>query len=127
MKIRLMKIRKTAPLFFCCVTILLVSLVAVAPLSGQAAGTVSVPGLYNPVADPKAVVVRDHARFTILTPQLVRMEWAADGKFEDHASFVFLNRHLPVPKVQSSEAGGALTIKTDALELRYHPAAGDAG
>ncbi len=26
------------------------------------------------------------------------MEWAADGKFEDHASFVFINRRLPVPK-----------------------------
>ena len=23
------------------------------------------------------------------------MEWAADGKFEDHASLVFLNRNLP--------------------------------
>ena len=52
----------------------------------------------NPVADPKAVVVVGNARFTVLTPQLIRMEWAADGKFEDHASFVFLNRRLPVPK-----------------------------
>jgi hypothetical protein len=26
------------------------------------------------------------------------MEWAADGKFEDHASLVFLNRKLPVPE-----------------------------
>ena len=50
------------------------------------------------VADPKAVVVLGNARFTVLTPQLIRMEWAADGKFEDHASFVFLNRHLPVPE-----------------------------
>ena len=28
----------------------------------------------------------------MLTPQLIRMEWSADGKFEDHASFVFINR-----------------------------------
>ena len=47
----------------------------------------------NPVADPKAIVTLGNARFTVLTPQLIRMEWAADGKFEDHASFVFLNRH----------------------------------
>jgi alpha-glucosidase len=52
----------------------------------------------DPVADPKAVVTLGNARFTVLTPELIRMEWAADGKFEDHASFVFLNRHLPVPK-----------------------------
>ena len=37
----------------------------------------------NPVADPRAQVVDGHSRFTILTPQLIRMEWAADGKFED--------------------------------------------
>ena len=52
----------------------------------------------NPVADPKAVVTIGNARFTVLTPQLIRMEWSADGKFEDHASMVFINRRLPVPK-----------------------------
>jgi alpha-glucosidase len=97
-------------------------------LGAQTSGATSaVPGLYNPAADPKAVVVRDHARFTILTPQLIRMEWAADGRFEDHASFVFLNRRLPVPTFQSTESGGTLIIKTDALELRYHPSAGSDG
>ena len=55
------------------------------------------PGLYDPIADPHAVVTLGHARFTVLTSQLVRMEWSADGKFEDHASLVFLNRKLPVP------------------------------
>ena len=55
------------------------------------------PGLYNPVANPKAVVILGHARFTVLTPEMIRMEWSADGKFEDHASFVFLNRDMPVP------------------------------
>src|SRR5215469_5437722 len=48
----------------------------------------------DPVADPKAIVTIGHARFTVLTPELIRMEWAADGKFEDHASLVFLNRKL---------------------------------
>ena len=50
---------------------------------------------WNPRADPKAVVVEGSARFTVLTPRLVRMEWAGDGKFEDHASLVFVNRRLP--------------------------------
>ena len=75
----------------------------------------------DPVADPRAVVTLGHARFTVLTPQLIRMEWAADGKFEDHASFVFINRRLPVPSFthEISGHGDQLTIKTDALRLTY--------
>jgi len=86
----------------------------------------AVPPADNPVADPAAVVTVGHARFTVLTPQLIRMEWSADGKFEDHASFVFINRRLPVPKFESdNEMNGpdkALTLETDALILRYAPA-----
>jgi alpha-glucosidase (family GH31 glycosyl hydrolase) len=80
----------------------------------------------DPVADPKAVVRFGNARFTVLTPQLIRMEWSADGKFEDHASLVFINRRLPVPKFESGEtkdgANSVLTIKTEDLTLAYTPA-----
>ena len=77
----------------------------------------------NPVADPKAVVTIGNARFTVLTPELIRMEWAADGKFEDHASFVFLNRRLPVPKFGSTLYGAARrsTLKTERATLTYTP------
>ena len=75
-------------------------------------GEVSVPAANDPVADPKAVVTVGHARFTVLTPQLIRMEWSADGKFEDHASFVFINRRLPVPKfVAGTESEGSAQIQ----------------
>src|ERR1700723_3459120 len=79
------------------------------------------PGGYDPVANPRAVVTTAHARFTILTPQLIRMEWAADGKFEDHASLVFLNRNLPVPEFthESAANGGSTVIQTSALKLVY--------
>jgi alpha-glucosidase len=84
----------------------------------QAAGEVT-----DPVADPEAVVTVGNARFTVLTSRLIRMEWAADGKFEDHASFVFLNRRLPVPKFghQYEEMGANRvdTIRTSALVLTY--------
>ena len=59
----------------------------------------------NPIADPRAVVVVGNARFTVLTPEMIRMEWAAEAKFEDHASFVFINRRLPVPKFSKEESG----------------------
>jgi len=79
----------------------------------------------NPVADPKAVITIGKARFTVLTPELIRMEWAADGKFEDHASLVFLNRRLLVPKFEKSltSDGQKLTITTSALTLTYASAA----
>lgn len=78
----------------------------------------------NPVADPAAIVQADQVRFTVLTPQLVRMEWAADTKFEDHASLVVINRRLPVPKFAHSEKDGWLTIETGQLSVRYKAGAG---
>ena len=93
--------------------------------------TQQTPGLYNPVANPKAVVILGHARFTVLTPQMIRMEWSADRKFEDHASFVFLNRNMPVPSfthtVQPGAQGQVLTLSTDALKLTYDAAPGTDG
>ena len=83
-----------------------------------------VPPMDNPVADPKAVVTFGNARFTVLTPQLIRMEWSADGKFEDHASMVFINRRLPVPKFDKKITTGpsaSLTIKTGSITLSYAP------
>src|ERR1035441_3120823 len=83
---------------------------------GLAAQTRATAQAANPVADPNAVITIGNARFTVLTPQLIRMEWAADGKFEDHASFVFLNRRLPVPDFEALNAASGprqrLTIKT---------------
>ena len=99
---------------------------AIKPAVAAAAAPVGQPKtlieVTNPVADPKAVVTQGNARFTVLTPELIRMEWAMDGKFEDHASFVFLNRRLPVPKFEktlSKDGRDTLTIKTDALTLVY--------
>lgn len=93
---------------------------AEAPAGGAVAGSAT-----NPVADPRAEVIFGKARFTVLTPELIRMEWSADGHFEDHASLVFINRRLPVPhfKKVESEDKQQLTIKTAALTLVYDPAA----
>ena len=98
-------------------------LVTFAVTPGRALATQTVPsaapGVYTPAADPKAIVIAGHARFTVLTPQLIRMEWAADGKFEDHASLVFLNRRAAGAEVhrERRRGNGSVAIKTDALEL----------
>src|ERR1022692_1194439 len=104
------------------------ALFAVSPLFAQspAVGVADATSqATEPVAEPAAVVRAGHARFTVLTPELIRMEWAADGKFEDHASFVFLNRRLPVPNFKAqcslSETTKILTIRTSVLTLTYDP------
>ena len=83
----------------------------------------SLPGLYDPVANPESIVTMGNARFTMLTPQLIRMEWAADGKFEDRASLAILNRRLTMPmykKVLTTvDQIKRLEISTDALHLTY--------
>jgi alpha-glucosidase (family GH31 glycosyl hydrolase) len=112
------------------VALSLTSCVALAQLPGTPTSehTSAAPShpaeLYDPVAQPPAVVKAGHARFTVLTPQLIRMEWAADRKFEDRPSLVFLNRNLPVPKFsQMHENAGAsaeLILETSNLTLRYN-------
>jgi alpha-glucosidase (family GH31 glycosyl hydrolase) len=78
----------------------------------------------NPVADTRAVIVSGQARFTVLTPQLIRIEWADDAKFEDHASLVFINRLMPVPPFKQSVQKGWLTIDTGKIILRYKQKSG---
>ena len=73
----------------------------------------------DPKANEKAVVVAGNARFTVLTSQMIRMEWAEDGKFEDNATLTFINRNLPVPDFSVEECDAALVIKTDDVTLTY--------
>lgn len=75
---------------------------------------------YNPKADDKAVVVVGNARFTVLTPQLIRMEWSEDGVFEDRATLTFVNRNIEVPQFKVYQSRSKVVIKTDKLRLIYH-------
>ena len=82
---------------------------------------------YDPVADPAAVVIAsdNDARFTVLTPRLIRMEYATQHAFfEDRATLAVLNRQLPVPSFTKGEAGGILTITTSEVKLQYKVGAG---
>ena len=74
---------------------------------------------YNPKADDKAVVVVGNARFTVLTPQLIRMEWSEDGVFEDRATLTFVNRNIEVPQFKVYQSRSKVVIKTDELRLTY--------
>ena len=70
-------------------------------------------------AAPDAIVISNEVRFTILTSGTIRMEWDSLSHFNDDASFIFINRNLPVPQYTKKEKGGWLIITTDKLELKY--------
>ncbi|MCM1501064.1 MAG: DUF5110 domain-containing protein [Bacteroidales bacterium] len=74
---------------------------------------------YNPVADSRAIVESGNARFTVLTPRLIRMEWAENGKFEDRATLAIVNRNLEVPYYKVRKNGGKVTISTENMTLTY--------
>lgn len=73
----------------------------------------------NPVADPAAVVKSGIMRFTVLTPEMIRIERSPLLKFEDRASFVVLNRRLEVPAFTTKTENGFLYIHTEKLDLKY--------
>mmetsp|Transcript_59686 Transcript_59686/g.140550 ORF Transcript_59686/g.140550 Transcript_59686/m.140550 type:complete len:966 (+) Transcript_59686:118-3015(+) len=73
----------------------------------------------HPAADPSAVVIAKHARFTVLTSQLIRMEWHASFKFRDCPTMTMLNRHLPVPGFTIEQNHSWIVITTSHLQLSY--------
>ena len=74
---------------------------------------------HNPKANEKAIVVAGNARFTVLTSQMIRMEWAENGVFEDNATLTFINRNLPVPTFTVEQNDAEVVIKTDDVTLTY--------
>lgn len=75
---------------------------------------------YNPKAKNEAMVISGNARFTVLTPEMVRIEYSDKGVFEDRATFTVLNREMDeVPAFSKSEDSEYLYINTDKLNLKY--------
>lgn len=73
----------------------------------------------DPVANPEAIVQSGNMRFTVLTPQMIRIQYSSKKAFEDRATFAVVNRKLPVPAFTTREEGGYLYITTDAITLKY--------
>lgn len=75
-------------------------------------------------ADRAAVVEAGQARFTVLTPTLLRLEYAADGVFEDRPSMFAVQRKLPAPQFAQRRDGEWLVVETERLRLRYRTGGG---
>ncbi|MEM8835728.1 MAG: TIM-barrel domain-containing protein [Planctomycetota bacterium] len=65
-----------------------------------------------------AIVAAGNVRFSVLTDRLIRMEWAADGAFEDRPSLAFMNRDTQTPAFESSVEGDIVAIDTGMVRLR---------
>lgn len=78
----------------------------------------------EPLADPDAVVAHGESRFTVLTPRLIRIEWAPGGTFDDRPSYAFPSRRGPAPAFHMAVSGDELTIDTGALRLTRSGLAG---
>jgi hypothetical protein len=76
-------------------------------------------------AVPAASAVTDgHARFQVLTPTLIRLEYAGDDVFQDAATFNAVNRNLPTPAFTTTVTNGYREIRTAGLTLRYRQGSG---
>src|SRR3546814_16660633 len=86
-------------------------------------------GSSTPPDDPATgAIVRDGAaRFTVLTPTLIRLEYADDERFEDGATQTVLSRELPVPAFRTHVEDGERIIETDALTLHSRRGSGAFG
>ncbi|OCN01393.1 alpha-xylosidase [Clostridium sp. W14A] len=74
----------------------------------------------SPQCSPGNVVQGDNYRFTVLTSQLIRLEYCRENLFEDHATQVVLNRDFQKVPFQTVEKENALEIITKNLHLRYN-------
>jgi hypothetical protein len=71
------------------------------------------------VARHGATVVAGDARFEVLTPEVIRLEYSPDGSFLNEPTFTVLDRDLPVPAYTETESNGWLQLRTSAVVLRY--------
>ncbi|WP_370087224.1 TIM-barrel domain-containing protein [Streptacidiphilus sp. MAP12-16] len=72
-----------------------------------------------------ASVTSGDARFQVLSPTLIRTEYAQDGKFTDSATFNAIGRTAFAPTAYTtSTSAGWLTVRTSALTLRYQVGSG---
>jgi len=75
-------------------------------------------------AAQEATVVAGDARFEVLTPEVVRLEYSPTGQFLDQPTFNILDRDFSVPSYTRTEQGGWLVLRTSDLVLRYRLGSG---
>lgn len=73
----------------------------------------------SPVATPKSVITIGKARFTFITPRLLRLEWAGDAQFEDRATLSVQNRRAPSVSFRHTTSGTSHKLETSGLTVSF--------
>lgn len=75
-------------------------------------------------AQPNGTVTSGQARFQVLSPTLIRSEFAGDRVFENQATYNVVNRTFPRTAYSTRTENGWLVITTSAMTLRYRVGSG---
>lgn len=71
-------------------------------------------------AEDAAIIQGEKYRFTVLTEEMIRLEYCEDGQFEDRATQCVIDRKFKVPEYQVIENEESLEIITDKIHLFYN-------
>ncbi len=77
----------------------------------------------KPAAPKESMIQGEKYRFTILTSQLIRLEYNENGIFEDRATQTVINRDFPLVEYRIKDDEMGLEIITDSLHLIYNKSA----
>lgn len=75
----------------------------------------------DPASEGKSRITIGNARFTVITPECIRIESSPSGKFVDAESTFAVNRAARTNDFKVERAGESLVIDTGKLRLVYQP------
>ena len=71
------------------------------------------------ISDKELYIVGNKYRFTVLSPRLIRLEYSADGIFEDRPTALVINRSFPKVNYSITESETLIQIATEVFTLTY--------
>src|SRR5689334_9761468 len=70
------------------------------------------------VRDPSQITV-GKARFTVIAPECIRLEYSENGNFEDSPTLFAVNRSSRYSEAKIVQSGNSVTISTGKIRLSY--------
>lgn len=71
------------------------------------------------ISDKESYIIGNKYRFTVLSPRLIRLEYSADGIFEDRPTALVINRFFPKVNYSITESETLIQIATEVFTLTY--------
>ncbi|MGE9290515.1 MAG: TIM-barrel domain-containing protein [Puniceicoccales bacterium] len=72
----------------------------------------------NPKSDP-IILFGSHARFTVMAPNLIRLEYSENGSFLDAPTLAVAERTILPTEYTAKKSGKSIEIKTEELTISY--------